>query len=55
MNKHLDDYILSQLRKGKEVNIKLKSVIRQRAGFGIEEIDWLIDGKFILEDIFFFP
>jgi len=48
---NLDDYVLERVNSGKEVKIKIKLVKRKTNGIKHEDIDWLIDNKFVLEDM----
>lgn len=47
----LGDYILERTRKYKEVEIRIKRVLRKHGESKVEELDWIIDKKFILKDM----
>jgi len=51
MKTNIHEYYLEQLRKGNNVHIEIKRVIKNHKGYDIEEFDWIIDDKFVLHDM----
>lgn len=51
MKTNIHEYYLEQLRKGNDVHIEIKRVIRNHKGYDVEEFDWIIDNRFVLHDM----